>query len=102
MILCGVKIQDLDGVTITEGKDGSAWLKLDSVCKKSAKGDHFLNFTVAERREKGKYGDTHAIYTYDKDKPEGARKKYIGSGELKEWNNESSGQANSTEDDLPF
>lgn len=45
---------------------------------KSEKGAIYLEFAVAERKEKGQYGDTHAIFIK---KSKEDTKLYIGSAE---------------------
>lgn len=61
----------------------------------------YLDFTVAERKEPGKHGETHSIYI----KKQGEDKIYIGDGTLKVFDDSSSGatsNAGGSTEDLPF
>lgn len=67
---------------------------------KSEKGAIYLDFTMVERKEVGKYGDTHAIYIK---KSKDDEKRYIGTGELISGNTEGDTKSAPIEDsELPF
>ncbi|MDR1199825.1 MAG: hypothetical protein LBK94_12580 [Prevotellaceae bacterium] len=52
--------------------------------KKAANGKHYVNLILSERKEKGKYGETHALMvSKTKDEREAkADTVYVGSGTL--------------------
>lgn len=66
-------------------------------------GKRWLSLSVSERKEVGKYGDTHTVYYYDRDTKE---KTYCGGGKeivfgAKKNDNEVK-FAPPTDDDIPF
>jgi len=68
----------------------------------SQNGKKYLNIAISERKEKGKYDETHTISVSvpkDKKKPED---KTIYIGNLKTWEGNNSGSQTSKNDDLPF
>ena len=52
-----------------------------------------------ERKEKGKYGDTHTLTTYDK---ENKKTVYLSDLKPKDFGQSGSVQEDSSKDDLPF
>lgn len=59
----------------------------------------YLDFTVAERKELGKNGETHSIYIKKKDQD----KIYIGDGTLKDFGDDTGGAPTAEKmEKLPF
>ena len=75
----------------------SGFLNLSKIPKdlivKNKKGDSGIWVDVVERKEKGKYGDTHTLTTYDK---ENKKTVYLSDLKPKDF-----GQSGSTQEDLP-
>jgi len=75
----------------------SGFLNLSKIPKdlivKNKKGDSGIWVDVVERKEKGKYGDTHTLTTYDK---ENKKAVYLSDLKPKDF-----GQSGSTQEDLP-
>ena len=61
----------------------------------------YLDVNVSENREADQYGNTHSLYVYDKEKPEGERRIYIGNGKARVFT-ENAPKIEQVDDDLPF
>ncbi|NDV68562.1 hypothetical protein [Dysgonomonas sp. 25] len=72
--------------------------------KSEKNGKQYLNIGISQLKEKGKYGDTHAVIVNVPKEQRQPNDRTIYIGNLKTWDGTSSSQQGTTqeEDDLPF
>lgn len=82
----------------------------DKIFTSEKTGHKYIDIQISQMRQE-QFGNTHSIYIYDKTKPEGERRIFIGDAKPPPWANKSEGgnpQSDTADapividDDLPF